>query len=115
MNEKYNEQFGSEGNGSEYDVEEIVGELKEMVSFYGQYSESLKLGSDGRILFLSRNGDQAPAFLPVLAARDGHGPSIDEMYGVLKDVADHLPEYEVSINEDRTAGSFEYRIRKKEA
>jgi hypothetical protein len=117
MNERYNEQLDLKGNQPEYDLEELVGDLKKMVSSYnGEYSESLKVDSDGRIQVNSRNRDKAPAFLPgLIMTRDGRGPSIDEMYGVLKDVADHLPEYEVSISEDRTAESFEYRIREKEA
>jgi|ERR1039458_7067067 hypothetical protein len=114
MNEKYNQQLDIEGDRPEYDVEELAGELKGLVSFYkGEYSESLRVGPDGQIQVNSRNRDKAPAFLPgLIITQDGRGPSIDEMYGILKDVADHLPEYEVSINEDRTAGSFEYRVRK---
>lgn len=117
MNERYDEQPDLSDNQVEYDPEELVGDLKRMVSFYkGEYSESLNVDSDGRIQVNSRNRDKAPAFLPgLIITRDGRGPSIDEMYDVLKVVAARLPEYEVSISEDRTAGSFEYRIREKEA
>ncbi len=115
MNERYTEPLNSTENKPDYDRAELMKEIIELVSYHGgEYSESLKVGTDGRMLLSSRNRDEALAYLPALTTTlVGDAPSIEDMYGILKDMADHLQGYEVTINEDRTAGSFEYHIRKK--
>jgi hypothetical protein len=115
MNERYTESLKNAENKPDYDRKELMEEIKELVSDHGgEYSESLKVGADGRMLLSSRNRDKALALLPALTTTlNGDAPSIEDMYGILKDIADDLQGYEVSINEDRTTGSFEYHIRHK--
>lgn len=108
------ESWGEEGR-ADYDRAEMARGFAKMVDGNGgEYGESLKVDSAGRIISTSRNRDKAPAYLPAfLETRHGDDPSVEDIYRALRDLGDALPGYEISINEDRTAGILEYRIKQK--
>lgn len=115
MQEKQGGESWVEEDKPKYDREKVARDLAKLADANGgEYGESLRVDSAGRVMCESRNGDEAPALLPLsLERRDGSDPSIEDIYQALRDFGDALPGYEISINEDRTAGILEYRIKRK--
>jgi hypothetical protein len=113
MKEVYREEHVEDAGNPSYEAEELAGYFRKLIAIHGgEYSESLIVKPDGRVSIDSRNGDGAPALLPSLTSTriGGQGPRVEEVYRILKNTAEHLPGYKVSINEDRTSGNIFYRI-----
>lgn len=115
MTERLGERLDAEEDKPRFNRYELAGQLAELVAVNGgEYGETLKVDPAGRVMHRSRHGDNSPAYLPAfLETRQRHDPSIEDMYQALRDIGDALPGYEISINEDRTAGVLEYRIRRR--
>lgn len=115
MKEVYRDKYVVDADKPGYEGEALARYFIELVALHGgDYAETLKVNSDGRVSINSRKGDRAPALLPSLTATrmSGQGPTIEDMYLILKELADNLPGYEVSVNENRAAGTIAYRIKK---
>jgi hypothetical protein len=113
MKEKLDERL-PEGNRFRHAPEEVARFLEKAAELHGgEYMESLKVNSAGRIISDSRYGDELPAFLAMaLESPDGSEPAVEDIYQFLKAIGEFLPGYRISINEDRAAGLLEYRLEK---